>query len=410
MISSITERFKENDNKVLTFIVFPLIFIVFILLHTNQKSSQSMASLLLMLSPLCFFYMGSKKVFEYKRLRILFALITFYTLYNFLILTQYSFNQLSLVTYRALFFWLTLPFILMFLFSTKPSLQSIVLLFSLAAIFSIYPVFNDYIHNQRRGFSSGHPIFWGNISLCSAMIAFSLRKSFSNKCLQVFCYIGLVCGLTASLWSLTRGGWISIPLSIVCLYLCNSITKRHIAALSILLMSVVLFVPSVYERINYTLQSIDFSEQSSSIKIDPSIQARLDMWKTATTFIKESPIKGNGFSGYRDGIKTLIADGKDVGHIGSFNMPHNEYVHLLVSGGLISLTLLLLILVTLIKIFSSFQPNSSFKVAGYLLVIQFLVFSISEIFFSTKLTIIYFCIASALIIYAGLNEDQKHDH
>lgn len=409
MISSTMEHFKNTDNKLLTFVVFPLICIVFILLHTNQSSSQSMASLLLMLSPLCFFFSGSKQVFEYKELRGLFALITTYSLYNFLILTQHPFNQLSLATYRALFFWLLLPFVLMFLFNKKPSLQSIALLFALTAIFSLYPVINDYINNSVRGLSSGHPIFWGNISLCSAMIAFTLRKSFHSRYLQVLCYIGLVCGLTASFWSMTRGGWISIPLSIICLYLCKLITKKHLAVFTVLLILIISFVPNVHDRLFRTFQTVNISWQDFSINFDNSTQARLDMWKTSIVLIKENPVSGGGFSAYRDGIQQMQANGQKLGGVAQFEMPHNEFIHLLVSGGAISLALLLAILIALVRVFSSFQSGSVFKVAGYLLIIQFLVFSMSEIFFSTKLTIIYFCIASALIIYAGLTETKTYE-
>jgi O-antigen ligase len=91
-------------------------------------------------------------------------------------------------------------------------------------------------------------------------------------------------------------------------------------------------------------------------------------------------------------------------------MPHNEFMNLLVSGGMISITLLLSILIALVRTFHSFGNKSPFKIAGYLLIIQFLVFSMSEVFFSTKLTIVYFSIAAALIIYAGLTEKNTDAH
>lgn len=408
MITNLMQRFIDLDNKLINLLVFPLICIVFILLHTNQNSSQSIASLLLMLSPLAFFYPGEKLVFENKELRILFALIFTYSLYNFFILTKHSFSPLSVSSYRALFFWLLLPVVLIFLHIKKPQNPGIALLFVLAAICSTYPIITDQINGGTRGNSSMHSIFWGNISLCSAIIAFTLRKSFNNKYLHLLSYIALAFGLTASFWSLTRGGWISIPLSLSCLLLCKGITKKHLAVFTVLLILIIAAVPKVYDRINVTLQSVNISWSDFSINLDYSTQVRLDMWETATILIKEHPIVGNGFSAYSDGVQKMLADGKILGNEKHYKMPHNEYIHILVNGGIVSLTLLVSILLILIKIFHGFISRSAFKTSGYLLVLQFCIFSMSEIFFSTKLPIVYFCIASALIIYAGLAEKSSY--
>ncbi|MEH6449788.1 MAG: O-antigen ligase family protein [Oleispira sp.] len=408
MTISLMQRFIDMDNKLINLLVFPLICIVFILLHTNQNSSQSMASFLLMLSPIVFLYPGARQVIEYKELRIMFALIFTYFLYNFLILTQHSFNPLSLSYYRALFFWLLLPFVLVFLFIKKPSIQSIALLFVFAAICSTYPIITDHINGGSRGDSSMHSIFWGNISLCSAMIAFTLRKSFNNRYLHLISYIALAFGLTASFWSLTRGGWVSIPLSLFCLFLCKGITKKHLAVFTALLILIITTVPKVSDRINVTFQSVNISWSGFSIALDNSTQVRLDMWETSAMLIKEHPIVGNGFSAYQDGVQKMLTDGVKLGGEKHYKMPHNEYIHILINGGLVSLTLLISILTILIKIFHGFISRSAFKTAGYLLVLQFCIFSMSEIFFSTKLPIVYFCIASALIIYAGLTEKTSY--
>jgi O-antigen ligase len=133
------------------------------------------------------------------------------------------------------------------------------------------------------------------------------------------------------------------------------------------------------------------------------------MWKTAATLINENPITGNGFSAYSDRVQDIRKSGQNPNNVKDYKMPHNEFIHLLVNGGLISLILLISILAALIKTFHSFNMRPEFKVAGYLLILQFSVFSISEIFFSTKLPIIYFCIASAFIIYAGLLEQRANN-
>lgn len=398
------------NEKLIPYVVIPLVCLVFFLLHTNQSSSQTMASILLLFSPLCFFLSGYSIVEKNNGLKALFALIATYFIYNFFILSQNEFDKLSLATYRALFFWLLLPVSLILLLSRNIKLHHIALIFVLAATFSAYPILNDYFHGYRRGASSGHPIFWGNIALCSSMIVFALRNNFTNKYLKVFCYIAFVLGLTASFWSLTRGGWISIPLSIVCLFLTKSINKKQLVILFTLILAAVIFVPSINSRLTTTFNNINASSQGMTVGLDNSTQARLDMWNVSLNFIKQNPIFGNGFSAYKNGTDKMLAEGKDVGLARNFDMPHNEFVHLLVSGGITSLILLLAILLALLNIFSNFRENSAFKVAGYLLIIQFLVFSLSEIFFSTKLTIIYFCLASAFIIYAGLSEkDGNYD-
>ena len=68
--------------------------------------------------------------------------------------------------------------------------------------------------------------------------------------------------------------------------------------------------------------------------------------------------------------------------------------------------MLIAILTSILYLLFKLPKKSPYKIAGYLLISQYLIFSMSEIFFSTKLTIVYFCIAAALIIYAGLKEDE----
>ena len=397
---------NSKNMSILNIFITTCISLLFWLLHTNQSSSQSAATLLLLFAPFCLFFIKDTKINKHKILIFLFSLILIFTIYNFLVLTQHEFNKLSLSSYRALFFWLLFPIASILVWKSKPSKQWVFIIFSLAAIFSLSPVIRDYVNGAQRGSSSGHPIFWGDIALCSGVIAFALRSSFpKNKWANYLGYAALTCGIIASAWSQTRGGWISIPISFILLLSFRSINKLQ-AAFAIAILVVAAFsIDSIKNRISYTFQNSNiFTEQ---IKLGDSTQARLDMWQAAFIIFQEKPILGGGFDSYRINTKELVEQGRVKGWAGDFKQPHNEYLSILVTSGLVGLLILSSIILAMLYIFHRFPKGSPYKLAGYLLISQFLIFSLSEIFFSTKLTIIYFCIASALIIYTGLKEDDN---
>jgi O-antigen ligase len=395
----------KNIPILKTFII-TCITLLFWLLHTNQSSSQSAATILLLFAPFTLFFIKDSPIVKYKSLIIVFSLIILFTIFNFLILTQHEFNKLSLSTYRALFFWLLFPIASILIWKARPSSQWVFIIFSLAAIFSLSPVIRDYMSNNQRGFSSGHPIFWGDIALCSGIIAFVLSKSLSQKKWAVVLgYSALICGLTASFWSQTRGGWISIPISFLMLLIFRSITKAQ-ASIGIIILVITIFsIDTIKDRVARTFQNSNVFSQP--LKLGSSTQQRLDMWGAAWEIFKENPVLGNGFSSYHSGVQELVKNGSQPQWISSYERPHNEYLNTLVSSGIIGFIILASIIISMLYIFNRLISNTPYKLAGYLLISQFLIFSISEVFFTTKLTIVYFCIAAALLIYLGLNEEEN---
>lgn len=396
---------NNKKTSALSIFIITCITLLFWLLHTNQSSSQSAATFLLLFAPFSLFFVKDTQIIKHKPLLISFSLILLFGVYNFLVLTQHEFDALSLSSYRASFFWFMFPIISVLIWKAKPSKQWIFIVFSLAAIFSISPVIRDYINGIQRGQSSGHPIFWGNIALCSGIIAFALRKSLSEKWASSLGYLALFCGVTASVWSQTRGGWISIPISFLLLIAFKSITKLQSVVAIIILILAASSIDSIKNRIAYTFQhSSIFSEQ---IKFGHSTQQRLDMLGASYEIFKENPIFGKGFSFYHHRLQELISEGKQPHWIAAYERPHNEFLNILVSSGIIGLLILIGIIISMLYIINRFIKEPSYKLAGYLLISQYLIFSLSEVFFSTKLTIVYFCTASALIIYLGLDENKN---
>lgn len=403
MLANIREKIDFTNAVNYFFITY--ITLLFWLLHTNQSSSQTAATLFLLFAPFAVLFAKGTEIIKHRSLMITISLVFLFVIYNFLVLTQHKFSQLSLSSYRALFFWLLFPIATILIWKAKPSRQWIFILFACAAIFSLSPVIRDYMNGRVRGASSGHPIFWGNIALCSGVIAFALRKSIAERRWPTYLgYIALTCGLTASFWSQTRGGWISIPISLLILVSLKSIGKVQAGGIILLLVVAIFSFDTVENRIANTIQK--FNIFNAEVKLDGSTQVRLDMFQASFEIFTENPLFGNGFASYKTNSQELVKQGKGPGWVSHFEQPHNEYLNTLVTSGITGLAILLAILTSILYLLFKLPQQSSYKVAGYLLVSQFLIFSMSEIFFSTKLTIIYFCIAATLIIYAGLKEDE----
>ncbi len=398
-------RDNINFTNVVNYFFITYITLLFWLLHTNQSSSQTAATLFLLFAPFAVLLVKGTEVIKHRPLMITIALVILFVIYNFLVLTQHKFSQLSLASYRALFFWLLFPIATLLLWWVKPSRQWVFIVFACAAIFSLSPVIRDYMNGRVRGASSGHPIFWGNIALCSGVIAFALRKSIAEKRWTNYLgYIALTCGLIASFWSQTRGGWISIPVSLLILVSLKSISKVQAGAIILLLIAATFSFDTIENRIARTISKINIF--NAEVKLDASTQVRLDMFQASFEIFKENPLFGNGFASYKASSKELVKQGKEPSWVSHFEQPHNEYLNTLVSSGITGLAMLIAILTSILYLLFKLPKKSPYKIAGYLLISQYLIFSMSEIFFSTKLTIVYFCIAAALIIYAGLKEDE----
>lgn len=185
----------------------------------------------------------------------------------------------------------------------------------------------------------------------------SYKQSWKEKIVEIFDFQGInlyiLLGFSALLiassivLSLSRGGMISASLSVVLLVILISLRfkqKKMNIIVFLLLISVFLSV-SWFGWETVVDRFARLQNQQGEI-----YEARLEFWKDSIEIIKALPLVGAGFGTFSDiypAFRTFISD-RAVLHA------HNDYLELLIEGGVIGLLLVSLFLIYLVK--------SSFKV------------------------------------------------
>lgn len=388
MFALIKSRIPSIYQKAMLFILV----CVFLLNHSNQNSSQSLATLLLLFSPGLLLFKNEVQLPHGIKLFI--AAATSIFLYSLIVFFSHPVSEVSFSTMRGLSFYLLVPVATLILWRSSMSEKYLFFIVLLASFFSLYPVlrelFSDVPHHLR-GDLSAHPIFWGNVALTTGVVIFTLSCSeeLGVKGKQLLGWIGLAFALTASLWSMTRGGWISIPISLAMFYWLGLVRKSHIIGLFIVI--VVLFASSDTLQ-NRALNTINFLTED--ISLDNSTSSRIQMWGIALQTFAEEPIAGSGLDAFYQ-ASTRVHEDKQNWF--PYAHAHNEYFEILSSRGLIGLFIFVFMLYALCKIYLE-NLNSIYAKAGLVSLVQYLIYSWSETFFTTKFTVMYFVILQSILL------------
>jgi O-antigen ligase len=229
------------------------------------------------------------------------------------------------------------------------------------------------------------------------MLSLCLSKDFQENSMRALGYIALTCALIASIWSSTRGGWISIPVSIVILSILGRLSRKELAIILVAVVIAFSFSDRAQNRIAAT-----FSSGGTSF-FDGSTTQRIQMWEISYLAFLDHPITGNGLDSFHTKKIELIEQDLVNQALMPHKHSHNELMEIIASRGIIGLSLMILIFGYLFQFYITNRKgvSSGYDTSGIMVLSQFLIFSLSENFLSTKLTIIYFIIVNAFLV-AGI--------
>lgn len=399
---------NQLQKSYLYFLV-ALVVCIFILLHTNQNSSQTLATFFLAFSPLLLLLKNPSAVNKDYKL-ISFSVIAYITYF----LLQYFQRENSDIAYgaaRNLLFILLLPITILLVINLKPSKQQIFYLILIASILSISPIFSDLLQHKSRGNSVTHPIFWGNIALCTGLICFVFGHHLPNR-EKYLSYIGLTFGLAASIWSGTRGGWISLPVVMLFLVWSKSIYYKKIIILTLAICIAISLYPPARQRVIKTFTpptsaQISAANEDLAINSDNSTNARLAMWKIAFDTFLKSPIIGTGLDGFYSAGDEAIEDKTTSNRNIRYKHAHNDVLEILSSGGILGLMAYIGIFLSIMRVFISTVKNPNlmpYSFSGILLTLEFLIFGVTETFMLSKLTVVYFSLIGGIMAGSIISE------
>jgi O-antigen ligase len=271
-----------------------------------------------------------------------------------------------------------------------------------------------------------HAIQFGNIALmfgvmCMVRALTNLQLSWFNFLM----WLGFASGVTASVWSQTRGGWLAIVLIFcwVLLHTLKSLTWSR-RALALLVLFACIAVPikqldlhkvvtaRVLIAVEETKAYVEVNQQNSSVG------SRLAMWRFVIQKVGEAPWLGQGNKGWIELRDQGIVKGELVPFISNFSHVHNEYLDVLLKRGIVGLGLLLLLYVG--PMFWFFKPYlnavdidvKSLAMAGMVIPMMYMDFGLTQLFLghnSGRMVLASLWMCTAALLLNASEDNRQHD-
>lgn len=291
---------------------------------------------------------------------------------------------------------------------TGVSRQWLYSLLIIAAIMSFIVVIKDNLYGGARGSHHGSPIPFGTVSLSTALLCliFAMDRSVS-KWLRLLLLASALIGLVAVIWSATRGAWLffviwSVMAMIIWVKFEPSFKRQAAIVVSFFIIMIALllspFSGMVKQRVSGTYDQIEKYISGENVKT--SSGQRIELWKVAINTFRENPLLGAGRSGFLE-EKQGMNDSGEVEVVRSLQHAHNDVLWILATRGLLGLMVFAGLFIFLIGFYKRNLRDPGTRLAAYAgltVCAGALVYGLTDIFMSLKLTIGYFMIINALLI------------
>nr|WP_314625154.1 O-antigen ligase family protein [uncultured Janthinobacterium sp.] len=276
------------------------------------------------------------------------------------------------------------------------------------------------LHMDRPQAATSNAIHYGNVSILLGMLALCglgwARQQRHRGAWTLLLIAGGVAGVTGSVISGSRGGWLVLPVC-VCLFAIHYTQgrgKHYVAAVlaAFLALSVVAYaVPEspVRERVAFAIDDLQKFKQSDNVTT--SIGQRIEMWRTALELSTEHIWFGLGSKGYMAAKQLLVKEGEMDKMIVNHTNAHNDYIDALVKRGLIGLaTLLLLFFLPLVLFAKALHRGNEaarpYALAGVVLCICYPIFGLT----TSSLTLnigIFMLVFPLVMLWAQLRQQER---
>ena len=211
--------------------------------------------------------------------------------------------------------------------------------------------------------------------------------------LDVLMAAGFGAGLTASVWSQTRGGWLAVALIFIWMLFTATkgwhIAKRLAAGLALIFaLAIPALQPNgiVQQRVLTAVNDLQLYVESGTQST--SVGARLAMWQFAVKDIADAVWIGQGAQGWLRNRDKAIENQQLDPFIKDFSQLHNEYLDVAYKMGLLGLlTLLALYVLPMLWFFKPYLQGYSastkaLAMSGMVLSMMYMDFGLTQAFLS----------------------------
>ena len=353
--------------------------------------------------------------------------LLFITLVIFFLTSQVSTLSTGLqygVTGKFLHLLLAIP-IYVFLKSTRINRKALWYgLVSGSIASAIIACYEVWFTNSPRADGITNPIIFGDLALVMGALSLAgldwFRKHSNLHTLLPV--TALILGMLASLLSLSRGAWISIPFLLILFVWHAHITisrKNKIISSSLLFvfLASIYYLPQtgVQDRVKQTVNN--FSSFLETDIDDPdretSVARRIEMWQAAMKIYIDNPLIGVGWENYTKETLKLADQGLMTKSAADYPHPHNQFLSHMAKGGTLNLISILAIFIIPGWIFyratkySKHGEIQQIAFAGLVLVISFACFGLSEAIFERSRPVNFYAFYLAVFFAAIHGEKEK---
>ncbi|MFM0647584.1 O-antigen ligase [Paraburkholderia bryophila] len=263
-----------------------------------------------------------------------------------------------------------------------------------------------------------NPIHYGDIALVlGALSILSLnwwRKD--GLAVRVLKIAGLIAGLTASVLTGSRGGWVALPVvAVLIVYVRGRGKSRRWKvllplAIVAILAGVFVFSSSARDRV------IDLSTDLTSYEHgqrDTSLGIRLQLYETALKIVESHPLLGLGAHGFRDSMQSFANAGMltPLAAQNGKGETHNQFFAYLTDYGILGgLALLSIYIVPGVLFWKRLSapagPANRAALMGLTFVVSFWIFGLTVETFDLKMTVAFYATMIAMLAALATYADK----
>ena len=250
-------------------------------------------------------------------------------------------------------------------------------------------------------------IMFGDVAMAMGLISLAGLQRFAGTRFALLPLLTFVAGVTASLLSGTRGGWMALVLSLIPLYSYgrHAVGRRIIvvAVIGLSLIAAAALVPELGVRQRFTDISTDLEKYRTG-NPDTSIGLRFENWKGAAKIFSEHPLTGIGRANYQRGLQDLIARNELPPAVSGLRHAHNELLNAFATEGIVGGLALIFVYAAPFTFFlrrlRNDPPCRPYALAGLLLVLSFMDFGLTQVLFAHHIGSAFYALATGTL--AGL--------
>jgi O-antigen ligase len=261
-------------------------------------------------------------------------------------------------------------------------------------------------------------ITYGDLSLLLALLAVTAAVDMRDNARQAgLAAFGALAGLSASLLTGSRGGWLALAVAaLLFLRHARALGGRGVRALLATSAALVLaawFVPASGMQARFDEGVGDVRTWAEGGSVNTRVGTRLELWKGASMLIAERPLLGMDFSACRARLAEFAREGRLDPVVLPLPHLHNDALQELVKGGVVGFALWAAIMLAPLLFFARELragmggPQFAAALAGVLVVTSYVCFGLTEVIFWSMKGSLFYALMVFLLMGFCLNAKEK---